>query len=265
LISTENNKKYYLDLFSGIGGFALAAYWADLRFDEHYFSEIDPYCVELYKKRFPDAIWLGDITKIDYNSLPEGNWLISGGFPCQSHSICGKRKGKNDKHDLWPECNRIIRELRPSIALFENVQGLFSSDRGEFFNRILSDITKSGYDTEWQIISAVEVGAPHKRERVWIIAYPQKKRLYSNFVYKREHTKKNKNRPEEWKQLLSITAGKYTLEHWKAHEQILTGDYDGLSKGLDRFKGIGNAIVPQCAEIIFNLPVFDNYRIVGIK
>ena len=256
----NEEKKYFLDLFSGIGGFALAAYWADLRFDGHYFSEIDPYCVELYQKRFPNAIPLGDVKEINYKEFPKGNWLITGGFPCQPHSLAGERNAENDKRDLWFECNRALREIRPSIALFENVPGLLSSSGGRFFNRVLSDISESGYDAEWQVISAEGVGAPHKRERIWIVAYSIGKRLYDNKVQKISDTKTNRNEPAEWKQLQSIHCGNYFMDNWEAHEQILTGTYDGLSEELDAIKGAGNAIVPQCAELIFNLPVFDIYR-----
>ena len=163
---------YYLDMFSGIGGFALGARWAGIKFDKHYFSEIEKYAVEVYQKRFPDAIPLGDIRSVDYGKLPEGEWYVTGGFPCQPHSVAGKKKGRNDKRDLWPECARMLRELRPEVALFENVTGLFISNGGRFFNGILSDISQGGYDAEWQIISAAEVGAPHIRKRVWIICYP---------------------------------------------------------------------------------------------
>jgi DNA (cytosine-5)-methyltransferase 1 len=169
-------KKYYLDLFAGIGGFALGARLAGLEFDGHYYSEVDKYAIELYEKRFPDTVPLGDVTEIDYAELPRGEWFVSGGFPCQPHSVAGKRLASRDERDLWPECVRMLRELRPRIALFENVTGLFVSEGGRFFNRVLSDIHESGYDAEWQVISAFDAGAPHLRKRVWIVAYPAGKR-----------------------------------------------------------------------------------------
>jgi DNA (cytosine-5)-methyltransferase 1 len=162
---------FYLDLFSGIGGFALGAKRAGLEFDGHYFSEVDEYGIGVYRKRFPKAVALGDITKTDYAKLPRGDWIVSGGFPCQPHSVAGKRKAGGDERDLWPECRRMLRELRPRAALFENVPGLLISDGGGFFNRVLSDIHESGYDAEWQDISAFDAGAPHLRKRVWIVAY----------------------------------------------------------------------------------------------
>jgi DNA (cytosine-5)-methyltransferase 1 len=164
--------KYYLDLFAGIGGFALGVWWAGLEFDGHYFSEVDDYAIKIYRRRFPKAIVMGDVTKINYAALPEGEWTVGGGFPCQPHSPIGKRRASQDKRDLWPECARMLRELRPKIALFENVPELLVSDGGRFFNRVLSDMAECGYDAEWQVISAQEAGAPHLRKRLWIVAYP---------------------------------------------------------------------------------------------
>ena len=104
---------YYLDLFSGIGGFALGAYWAGWRFDEHYYSEIDTYCCSVYRLRFLQAKPLGDIRKIDVLVLPKGDWIITGGFPCQDISIAGKGEGiSGARSGLWFEMWRIIRILR---------------------------------------------------------------------------------------------------------------------------------------------------------
>jgi DNA (cytosine-5)-methyltransferase 1 len=108
---------YYLDLFSGIGGFALGAYWAGWRFDEHYFSEVEEYCTAVYRQRFPTAIPMGDISKIhtkDYVSLLGKDGIITGGFPCQGISIAGKGEGiSGERSGLWFEMWRIIRDLRP--------------------------------------------------------------------------------------------------------------------------------------------------------
>jgi DNA (cytosine-5)-methyltransferase 1 len=161
-----------LDLFSGIGGFALGAYWAGMRFDRHFFSEIDSYCVELYQKRFPDSEYLGDITKIDFKSLKKdypGEWIITGGFPCQDISIAGKGAGiEEERSGLWFEMWRAIRILRPEFVIAENVGAI--TFRG--LDQVLSSLAEIGYDAEWQDIRAEDMGAPHRRERIWIIAYP---------------------------------------------------------------------------------------------
>jgi DNA (cytosine-5)-methyltransferase 1 len=158
----------YLDLFHGIGGFALGAYWAGMKFENHYCSDIEPWCQKLYAQRFPDSIQLGDITKIDAEDLPAGEWIISGGFPCQDISIAGKGAGiHGERSGLWFEYWRLIRDLRPRFAIMENVGMLVH--RG--LRDVLGSLAEIGYDAEWQDIRASDVGAPHRRERIWIVAY----------------------------------------------------------------------------------------------
>jgi DNA (cytosine-5)-methyltransferase 1 len=163
-------KRYYLDLFSGIGGFALGAYWAGIKFDDHYFSEVDNYAIAIYQKRFPEAIPLGDIRKIDGSKLPKGRWVISGGFPCQDISIAGKGAGLDgNRSGLWYEYQRLISEIRPEFAIMENVGAI--TFRG--LDRVLGSLAEIGYDAEWQDIRASDLGAPHRRERIWILSYPE--------------------------------------------------------------------------------------------
>jgi DNA (cytosine-5)-methyltransferase 1 len=163
-------KRFYLDLFSGIGGFALGAFWAGIRFNGHYFSEVDNYAVSIYQKRFPDAIPLGDIRKIDGTKLPKGRWVLSGGFPCQDISIAGKGAGlEGDRSGLWYEYARLIGEIRPEFAIMENVGAI--TFRG--LDGVLLSLARIGYDAEWQDIRASDLEAPHRRERIWILAYPQ--------------------------------------------------------------------------------------------
>ena len=160
----------YLDLFHGIGGFALGAYWAGMKFEHHYCSDIEPWCQKLYAKRFPDSIQLGDITKIDATKLPTGDWIITGGFPCQDISIAGKGAGiHGERSGLWFEYWRIINDLRPRFAIMENVGMLVH--RG--LREVLGSLAEIGYNAEWQDIRASDVGAPHRRERIWIVAYAE--------------------------------------------------------------------------------------------
>ena len=166
--------KYFLDLFAGIGGFALGAEWAGIKFDAHYFSEVDPYAISVYQHRFPDAIGLGDIKSIGGGQLPTGDWIIAGGFPCQDISVAGKGAGlEGERSGLWFEYARIIGELRPKYAIMENVGAL--TIRG--LDRVLGSLSEIGYDAEWQDIRASDVGAPHRRERIWIVGYPNGQRL----------------------------------------------------------------------------------------
>lgn len=160
----------FLDLFSGIGGFSLGAYWAGLRFDAHYFSEVDPYAIRVYQQRFPGAVPLGDIRNIRGADLPAGDWIIAGGFPCQDISVAGKGAGlAGSRSGLWYEYARLISELRPRYAIMENVGAL--TFRG--LDAVLGSLAEIGYDAEWQDIRASDVGAPHRRERIWIVAYSE--------------------------------------------------------------------------------------------
>lgn len=192
--------RYYLDLFAGIGGFALGAYWAGMEFDGHYFSEVDPYAISVYQKRFPDAVCLGDVRSIGGGSqLPHGDWFFSGGFPCQDISIAGKGAGlEGSRSGLWFEYARLIGELRPKYALIENVGAL--AVRG--LQQVLCSLADVGYNAVWQDIRACDLGAPHRRERIWIVAYPEsdgclQRHAVQNSSKEREagdHLKKRQNR-----------------------------------------------------------------------
>jgi DNA (cytosine-5)-methyltransferase 1 len=143
-----------------------------LRFDAHYYSEVDDYAIRVYQQRFPDAIGLGDIRAIHGADLPRGDWIISGGFPCQDISVAGKGAGlAGSRSGLWFEYARLISELRPRYAIMENVGAL--SFRG--LDAVLGSLAEIGYDAEWQDIRASDVGAP-RRERLWIVAYPNSPR-----------------------------------------------------------------------------------------
>jgi len=160
-----------LGLFSGIGGFALAGQW--VWGDDHKivgFCEIDKYWHKVLNKNFPGVPIYDDIQKLngkDFNDID----LITGGFPCQDISVAGKGAGieEGTRSGLWFEMLRIISEVRPRFALIENVPML--TIRGG--TRVIADLTKIGYDAEWTIIGADDVGAWHKRKRIWIVAYPQ--------------------------------------------------------------------------------------------
>ena len=240
--------KYFLDLFSGIGGFAIGAYFAGLRFDTHYFSEVDDYAINIYKKRFPDATHLGDIKTIDGRDLPSGEWIITGGFPCQDISVAGKGAGLSGaRSGLWYEYARLIGELRPRFAIMENVGAL--AFRG--LDSVLGSLAALGYDAEWQDIRASDVGAPHRRERIWIIAYPIGERFEGqggcwNGIYK----KKDNYREAGW--LVDAFQGEAMPYVCRRH--------DGISNGMDRLKCLGNSVVPEIPELIFTQPAFDNWR-----
>ena len=233
----------FLDLFAGIGGFALGAYWAGMRFDAHYFSEVDPYAIRVYQQRFPDAETLGDIRNIRGADLPQGDWIITGGFPCQDISVAGKGAGlAGERSGLWYEYARIIGELRPRYAIMENVGAL--AFRG--LDSVLGSLAALGYDAEWQDIRASDVGAMHRRERIWIIAYP-----------KHDSVQRRKIKGQSQKRDLLSKKQLSGLLQFDSRDEVSAArvwrEANGISKRLDivRNKSIGNSIVPQIAEMIF--------------
>jgi len=159
-----------LDLFSGIGGFSLGLERAGMQTVA--FCEIDPYCQQVLKKHWPDVPCYDDIRTLTAARLAADGIavdVICGGFPCQDISVAGKGAGiEGERSGLWSEYTRIIGELRPSYVIVENVSALLS--RG--LDRVLGDLAAVGYDAEWHCIPASAVGAPHIRDRVWIVAYP---------------------------------------------------------------------------------------------
>ena len=165
------SKLRVLDLFSGIGGFSLGLQ-ATNGFETIAFCEIDSFCQKVLKKHWPIVPLFEDIRSIAQKEIDGLGQIdcITAGFPCQPYSCAGKRKGKEDERYMWPELLRVIRLVRPQFVLLENVPGLLSIDRGTIFGGILADLAASGYDAEWNIVSAASVGAPHLRKRVFIIA-----------------------------------------------------------------------------------------------
>lgn len=161
-----------LELFAGIGGISLAAEWAGVEIAGH--VEIDPYCQKVLKKHWPDVPLWSDVFEITGEQIRREIGqvdIISGGFPCQPFSCAGKREGEKDDRFLWPEFHRIICEVRPKWVVGENVRGILSIDSGRVFGRILSDLAQSGYRVGWVCYGAADVGAPHQRERVFIVAH----------------------------------------------------------------------------------------------
>lgn len=162
-----------LSLFSGIGGLDLAAQWAGWRTVA--FVEIDPFCRRVLRKHWPDVPIFEDVKHVTAQSLAAAGIhsvsLVHGGFPCQPHSVAGKRQAWADERDLWPEFVRVIRETNPRWILGENVPGLLSSASGGFFGNVLRDLAGLGYHAGWCVYGAGDVGASHRRDRVFIVAH----------------------------------------------------------------------------------------------
>ena len=163
-------------LFSGIGGFDLAAEW--MGWQNIFQVEIEEYCQRLLAQNFPNVERHRDIREFDGKQYAGRIDIISGGFPCQPFSQAGKRQGKEDPRHLWPQMLRIISEIEPRWVLGENVSGIFSWSGGLVFDEIQSDLADIGYETIPVRIPAVAVGAPHRRDRWWFIAHSKSARKF---------------------------------------------------------------------------------------
>ena len=172
-----------LDLFSGIGGFSLGLERAGMK--TVHFVENEPYCQKVLAKNFPGVPIHGDIKTFHYDKPVE---LISGGFPCQPYSHAGKQRGKEDDRHLWEEYLRIIQEVRPPWVIGENVSGIINME----LDQVLSDLEGENYSHQSLIIPACSLNAPHRRDRVWIIA---RRNAMGNSEYNGSSTAKESRSP----------------------------------------------------------------------
>ena len=160
-----------LEMFAGIGGFRLGMQQAGYKFNYVGFSEIDKYASQVYKKHFPESEELGDATTINPDGLPRID-IIVGGFPCQTFSIAGNRKGFDDtRGTLFFDIARIAKAKRPKVIFLENVRGLLSHDKGRTFETIIRTLGELGYIVQWQVLNSKHFGVPQNRERVFIIGH----------------------------------------------------------------------------------------------
>ena len=159
-----SERPYHLDLFSGIGGFAIAAGWAG--YSTRVFCEQDEYCTKVLNRHWPGVPVIRDIREFDGTQW-RGADLLTGGFPCQPFSQAGEQRGEEDDRHLWPEMFRIIKEARPRFVLAENVTGIIKMALDD----VLSQLEGEGYTTGAVVLPACAVNTPHRRDRVWICAY----------------------------------------------------------------------------------------------
>jgi len=235
----------HASLFSGIGGFDLAAEWAGL---ENVFQvEIDPFCQKVLTKNFPNVQRFTDIKQFDGTPFRGTIDVLSGGFPCQPFSQAGKRQGTEDDRYLWPEMLRVIREVQPQWVVGENVAGLITWNNGMVFEQVCSDLEAEGYEVQPLVIPARAVNAPHKRERLWIIAADANCERLPRFEsnngvpkFKKEAFSKHRNYfPRTWDEMAGCTGG------------VRNGDGLSVTMARNEIKAYGNAIVPQVAYQIF--------------
>ena len=163
-----------LDLFSGIGGFSVGLEATGMQTVA--FCEPNEYCQKVLSKNWPGVPIYDDVRDLTADRLVRDGItadIITGGFPCQDISVAGKQAGiEGERSGLWSECARLLSELRPRYAIFENVTNLLTGNGGAWFEQVLWDISEVGYDAEWHCIPASAIGAPHRRDRVFIVAYP---------------------------------------------------------------------------------------------
>ena len=156
-------------LFSGIGGFDLAARW--MGWENAFHVERDPFCRQVLTHHFPKSKSYDDIKAFDATPFRGRVQIISGGFPCQPFSAAGKRGGTSDDRYLWPEMFRVVREVRPTWVVAENVRGLLSWNDGMVLDTVCADLEGEGYEVFPTVLPAASVAnCPHKRDRIWIVA-----------------------------------------------------------------------------------------------
>lgn len=156
-------------LFSGIGGFDLAAEW--MGWENKFHCEWNPFGQKVLKYYWPEAESFEDITKTDFTKYANTIDILTGGFPCQPYSLAGKRKGKEDDRHLWPEMLRCIGEVKPRWVIGENVLGLVNWNGGLVFHEVQSDLEAKGFEVWPYVLPAASVNAPHRRDRVWFVAH----------------------------------------------------------------------------------------------
>jgi DNA (cytosine-5)-methyltransferase 1 len=199
--------------------------------------EIDDWCRAVLAKHWPAVPKMADVRKFPGMVVGEPVDLIAGGFPCQPVSLAGRRRGQDDERWLWPEFARVIRQLRPRLALVENVPGILARGMGD----VLGDLAACGYDAEWDCIPAAAFGAPHLRYRVFIVAYAKDTYGWQNGD--------ESARRLAW-QLGRGSGPSRPLSDWWATEPDVGRVAHGIPRRVDRLRGLGNAVVPQVAEWI---------------
>jgi DNA (cytosine-5)-methyltransferase 1 len=263
-------------LFSGIGGLDLGLERAGMEI--RWNCEIDQYCCRILQKWWPDVPNLGDVTAVDWSTVERVD-LICGGYPCQPFSYAGKRGGADDPRHLWPHFASALRHLRPRFAILENVPGHLSLG----FGRVLGDLAELGFDAEWDCIPAAAVGAPHLRYRVFVVAYASGARRREDAGGASGHEGQNARGPEAddhvadgdgeggraWDVAAADGAVGDTVSPssdphpppsgsrcaagepgWWDVEPDVGRVADGVPSRVDRLRALGNAVVPQVAQLI---------------
>jgi DNA (cytosine-5)-methyltransferase 1 len=243
-------------LFSGIGGFELGLERAIPGSKTIWQVEQDAFCQKVLQKHWPDAKIYDDVVGVGSHNLEPVD-VLCGGFPCQGISNAGKKEGlKDERSGLWWEMLRVISELQPRVVVLENVAALFIRGIPE----VLGSLAENGYDAEWTIVSAAECGAPHRRDRVFIVAYPvcigrvERKRLEEK-IQPSQFARLQREESQQPIVSKSIHSGnkattntKKTYWRMPGPQPTIRRTHDGFPNRVDQLRALGNAIVPQCSE-----------------
>jgi len=271
-------------LFSGIGGLDLGLERAGMRVVWQ--SEIDPYACKVLAKHWPEVPNHGDIKQIDWGTVERPD-VVCGGYPCQPFSNAGKRQGTDDPRHLWPWVRDAISALRPRYAILENVRGHLTLGGLS----VITDLAQIGYDCEWRVVSAAGLGAPHRRNRLIIVAYPNSSdatdgRQRADLQGQNTIWGNDRGRSERDFGQISVgrarqntgemayangtrSQGRAKTQNkkrqtatrhvgpssWWEIEPDVGRVADGVPRRVDRLRGLGNAVVPQVAEYIGRLVI----------
>ena len=253
-------------LFAGIGGFDLGFERAEM--ECRWQVEIDPFCQKVLAKHWPDVRRYGDVRECGKHNLETVD-VICGGFPCQPHSVAGKRRGAEDDRDLWPEYRRVIAELRPRFVVGENVPGI----RTTILDQVLSDLEGLDYTAVTIDIPAVAVDAPHRRHRIFVVAHSTGKRLegatrqsiqgqingsastsrtlaHASQQFSDGGNNNRECRSRQIPELGNCVEKAQPISSWWALEPAVGRVAHGVPQRVDRLRALGNAVVPQVAEWI---------------
>jgi len=262
-----------LDLFSGIGGFSLGLERTG-GYKTIAFCEYEKFPRSILKKHWPDVPCFPDVRTLKGSDIDGPIDVICGGYPCQPFSTAGQRRGKEDDRHLWPEFSRLVDELRPTWIIGENVAGHISMGLDD----VLSDLEGQGYAARTFVIPACALNAPHRRDRVWIIANanrsrrgeghekmarrPSKQRDGSDIQPEQTYTHAQSLGPQRGTekpfprvcdiQSKLVRSGEVLAIKRNACEPEILGICDGFPGRLDRVKALGNAVVPQIPQMIGN-------------
>jgi DNA (cytosine-5)-methyltransferase 1 len=231
----------HVSLFSGIGGFDIAAEWAGL--ETILQVERDPYCLRVLRKHWPTVRRVHDVRRLNDIRRKVGARsvdVLSGGFPCQPFSVAGKRLGTADARNLWPRMFAVVECLRPTWIVAENVRGLFSWNGGVAFESVCADLESAGYEVLPLVYPVAGVGAPHLRYRAFVVAYSNEEGLekLNRVGYGKAHGN-------------TRSLGVSNLWNKRPPEPCIRRMDDGIPHRVDRVRALGNAVSPYQALPIF--------------